>query len=168
LQELVRLLGCRANVKRQLVKGKAMPKFANANPEPPQFLSGWKEIANYLRKSTRTVQRYEHQIGLPVRRPVRKPRGAVIATKAELDGWVKASPIREVFGLPGRNVKEQFRSSTISLKHAVAEMTALRDQMHELRADMRRSLHVLRESVFDLQEELDRNRWVEPSPFQKN
>src|SRR5262249_12461236 len=72
--------------------------------EPPQFLSGWKEIANYLGKGVRTVQRYELQMQLPVRRPAGKPWGSVVATKAELDAWVNASPIREVFRLSGKNV----------------------------------------------------------------
>ena len=31
-----------------------------------QVLNGWKEIANYLGKGVRTVQRYEREFGLPV------------------------------------------------------------------------------------------------------
>jgi hypothetical protein len=61
-----------------------------------EIFSGWKDIANYLGKGVRTVQRYERDLHLPIHRPAGKPHAAVIATKAELDGWVKASP-----GLPG-------------------------------------------------------------------
>jgi len=57
-----------------------------------EILSGWKEIANYLRKGVRTVQRYEREQGLPIHRPNGKSTGSVIATKAELDGWVKGAP----------------------------------------------------------------------------
>lgn len=57
-----------------------------------EIFSGWKEIANYLGKGVRTVQRYERELGLPIHRPSGKSAGAVIATKAELDGWVNASP----------------------------------------------------------------------------
>jgi hypothetical protein len=32
-----------------------------------QFLSGWKDIASYLGKGVRTVQRYERDLALPVR-----------------------------------------------------------------------------------------------------
>src|ERR1700722_9471227 len=74
-------------------------KSNRKKPEPPQFLSGWKEIANYLGKGVRMVQRYEWQMGLPVRRPAGKPRGSVVATKPELDAWIGASPIREAFHL---------------------------------------------------------------------
>src|SRR5215471_18946466 len=57
-----------------------------------EILSGWKEIANYLRKGVRTVQRYEREQGLPIHRPCGKSAGSVMATKAELDGWVNATP----------------------------------------------------------------------------
>jgi len=50
--------------------------------EPPQILSGWKEIANYLGKGVRTVQRYERYMGLPVRRPAGKPSGSVFEPRA--------------------------------------------------------------------------------------
>jgi DNA-binding transcriptional regulator YiaG len=32
-------------------------------------LSSWKDIAQYLGKGVRTVQRWERHLGLPVRRP---------------------------------------------------------------------------------------------------
>jgi hypothetical protein len=135
----------------------------SSRPEPPQILNGWKEIANHLKMSVRTVQRYEHHLRLPVRRPAGKPRASVIATKAELDGWLQASPIREVFRLSGTDFEKQFRSSTISLKHAVAEMTWLRDQMHELRADMTKSVQVLKKSIYELHGGLSRS---EPPRFE--
>lgn len=40
-----------------------------------EILSGWKEIANYLRKGVRTVQRYERELGLPIRRPFQETCG---------------------------------------------------------------------------------------------
>ena len=54
------------------------------------FLSGWKEIASYLGMGVRTVQRYEREMRLPIHRPTGKSHGTVIATKAELDGWLTA------------------------------------------------------------------------------
>lgn len=63
-------------------------------PELPRYLTGWKEIATYLGRGVRTVQRYERQIGLPVHRPAGKSIAAVIATKAELDAWVMADSTR--------------------------------------------------------------------------
>lgn len=125
--------------------------------EPPQFLSGWKEIANYLGKGVRTVQRYEWQMGLPVRRPAGKPRGSVVATKLELDAWVNASPIRKAFCLtraPG-----DFTGSATTITQRLQEMSRLREQMAELRTELNAAIELLRDSVCCLQVELSKNRW---------
>lgn len=50
-------------------------------------LDSWKEIAAYLRRGPRTVQRWEQQLGLPVHRLARSQRGQVFAYKPELDAW---------------------------------------------------------------------------------
>src|SRR6185436_12648607 len=50
-------------------------------------LDSWKEIATYLRRSPRTVQRWERQEGLPVHRLVHDKQGSVYAFRTELDGW---------------------------------------------------------------------------------
>jgi hypothetical protein len=55
----------------------------------PELLTSWKEIANYLGKGVRTVQRWEIQFGLPVRRPNEKVKGIVHATRQELDRWLE-------------------------------------------------------------------------------
>jgi hypothetical protein len=129
--------------------------------QKPQFLSGWKEIANYLGKGVRTVQRYERQLGLPVRRPAGKPWGSVVATKAELDAWVSASPIREVFELSGRDFQGEYEACSQRIRHGLERMMRLRDQMLALRNDVRASVGVLRNSVHELQGALNQNRWIE-------
>jgi TolB-like protein len=50
-------------------------------------LDSWKEIASYLRRGTRTVQRWERTEGLPVRRLQHEKLGSVYAFKQELDSW---------------------------------------------------------------------------------
>lgn len=52
-----------------------------------KMLGSWKEIASYLGKGVRTVQRWEHQFGLPVRRPNAAAKGVVCALPEELDEW---------------------------------------------------------------------------------
>jgi len=52
------------------------------------MLNSWKEVALYLGRGVRTVQRWELDLGLPVRRPRGKSRSAVIALKPELDHWL--------------------------------------------------------------------------------
>jgi hypothetical protein len=59
-----------------------------------EIISGWKEIANYLGKAVRSVQRYELGLALPIHRPAGKSRGVVFATKPELDAWITADSLR--------------------------------------------------------------------------
>jgi hypothetical protein len=52
-------------------------------------LGSWKEIANYLGKGVRTVQRWERCSALPVHRPSGSSKGVVLAFPAELDRWAR-------------------------------------------------------------------------------
>ncbi|MGE0452095.1 MAG: tetratricopeptide repeat protein [Vicinamibacteria bacterium] len=54
---------------------------------PAERLDSWKEIAGYLGRSVRTVQRWERQEGLPVHRLQHDKQGSVYALPAELDAW---------------------------------------------------------------------------------
>ena len=66
-----------------------------AHENDHHILNSWKEIALYLGKSVRTVQRMEVELGLPVRRPRGHARSSVIAFRTELDQWLKSfSPKR--------------------------------------------------------------------------
>jgi len=118
--------------------------------DPPQFLSGWKDIANYLGKGVRTVQRYERELGLPVRRPAGKPRGSVVVTRAEIDAWVAASPIREAFYL--NRAPRSAADFTSTIKKGILEMTRLRDQMIELREAVKQSISLLHTTVENVHE----------------
>jgi len=54
-------------------------------------LDSWKEIAAYLKKEVRTVQRWEKSSDLPVRRLVHGKQGTVFAYKSELEAWWRES-----------------------------------------------------------------------------
>ena len=58
-----------------------------ACPSPEDRLDSWKEIACYLKRGVRTVQRWEQANGLPVYRLDVDRRGTVYAYKQELDAW---------------------------------------------------------------------------------
>lgn len=53
-----------------------------------KVLGSWKEIAAYLGKGIRTVQRWERDLGLPVRRPDGAAKGVVCASPEDLDCWL--------------------------------------------------------------------------------
>jgi len=54
---------------------------------PEDRLDSWKEIAAYLKRGVRTVQRWERSSGLPVHRLDLDRQGSVFAYKPELDIW---------------------------------------------------------------------------------
>ena len=54
-------------------------------------MRSWKEIANHLGMSVRTVQRWEERYGLPVRRFNRSRRTPVMAFADEIDLWQRAA-----------------------------------------------------------------------------
>ena len=52
-------------------------------------LNSWKEIADYLNCGVRTVQRWEHDLDLPVYRPRPGKRGPVCAFASEIQIWMR-------------------------------------------------------------------------------
>jgi TolB-like protein len=56
---------------------------------PEDRLDSWKEIAVYLRRDVRTVQRWEKREGLPVYRHQHDKLGSVFAYRTELAAWFK-------------------------------------------------------------------------------
>src|SRR6202023_3244022 len=58
-------------------------------PSDEPRLESWGEIAAYLRREIRTVQRWEKYQGLPVRRLLIGKLGSVYAYRSELDKWYR-------------------------------------------------------------------------------
>jgi hypothetical protein len=54
-----------------------------------EVLRSWKEIANYVGASVKTVQRWEQHYNFPIRRLKRCKGAAVFALKADVDSWVR-------------------------------------------------------------------------------
>jgi hypothetical protein len=72
-----------------------MPADPPSAPPADDRLDSWKEIAAYLRKGVRTVQRWERTERLPVRRHGQDRPGSVFAYKAELDSWLQEQSQRQ-------------------------------------------------------------------------
>jgi TolB-like protein/Flp pilus assembly protein TadD len=56
---------------------------------PGKKLDSWGEIASYLGREVRTVQRWERTEGLPVHRHEHKKKSTVYAYAGELDEWIR-------------------------------------------------------------------------------
>src|SRR6266403_794203 len=62
---------------------------------PGKKLDSWGEIASYLGREVRTVQRWERTEGLPVHRHEHKKKSTVYAFAGELDEWIRKRQPKE-------------------------------------------------------------------------
>jgi hypothetical protein len=67
----------------------AMVRNSSSSTNEPHVLTSWKEIAAYLGKGVRTVQRWERELSLPVRRPYGMEKHVIVALPEELDKWMR-------------------------------------------------------------------------------
>ena len=66
-------------------------RFSHTMKEPAdERLDSWKEIAAFLNRGVRTVQRWESTEGLPVHRHHHAKLGSVYAVRSEVAGWWKS------------------------------------------------------------------------------
>lgn len=114
-------------------------------------LESWKEIADYLRTSVKTVQRWEKREGLPVRRHPHSKQDTVYAFQHEIDVWrvarSRGSPRThiswesEIDSVRNEIASERLPSLDSSVPKAegiVGRQKELRE-LHELLADCRNS-----------------------------
>lgn len=120
------------------------PQTSNA-----PVLNSWKEIANYLGRGVRTVQRYERDLGLPVRRPHGRSRSAVIAIPAELDEWLRIAPKLEEHESP-QSVNRP--PVVMALRKSIGNTVELRQVCDELRAANQEAMKTLLHSIQRMQE----------------
>ena len=113
-------------------------------PQPPsRILNSWKEIASYLGRGVRTIQRYEEKLGLPVHRPVGRERTAVLAFADELEQWLRNSPSRNGTHSNSTNGDSSavIELQEIPTKNDVrSEVARARQEMERARAEYRRTL----------------------------
>lgn len=135
------------------------PGIASVNQ--PHFLNGWKEIAGYLGKGVRTAQRYERNFALPVRRPSGRSEGAVMATPAEIDAWLMASPKREVL----TPVAPRLTSESGELSENLARMRQSREVLATARTELRTTLSRLKQASLRVAEVMQQISESAPTDF---
>lgn len=82
----------------------ASPETTTPKPNSPgsngdiatrKVLNSWKEISAYMARGLRTVQRYEHQLGLPIHRVSTSNHSPVLAFSDEIDKWLDDTSVKE-------------------------------------------------------------------------
>jgi TolB-like protein/Tfp pilus assembly protein PilF len=86
-------------------------------------LDSWKEIASYLGREVRTVQRWEKREGLPVHRHLHDKLGTVYAYKGELDHWLNRRKPPDVEPVP--DAKPRLESRRLAIVASVLLLIGL-------------------------------------------
>lgn len=94
------------------------------------FLNSWKEIAQYLGRGVRTVQRWEAELGLPVRRPRGKSRSAVVAVRSELDEWMARAPLHALRSFGTGSASSTLR--VLVVEDSVTDLNACVSLLHRM------------------------------------
>jgi hypothetical protein len=121
------------------------------------LLNSWKEIAAYLDRGVRTVQRWE-KLGLPVRRLSSGPRAPVVATTADIDSWIQSAR-GHGFGILQSNEQSLLRQT---LHVSVQQSRALCLEMASLREDQKNGLRKLLASIAALEKSCGRGKSAQP------
>jgi len=99
-------------------------------------LNSWKEISKYLGRGVRTVQRWERDFGLPVRRPAGHMKSAVVALRSDIDQWLMSREMRESNKeLAARPVSPLVLSRS---EYLLEQIELLEKQLEALRAEFAR------------------------------
>lgn len=118
-------------------------------------LNSWKEVAVYLGRGVRTVQRWEAELQLPVHRMGTSERGPVFAFRGELDHWLRRQA--EAAGNSPAIVPRAAKSDRIGRSLAALDRSArLANQTLQL-------IETQQASAKSIAEQLDRMRLLVPA-----
>ena len=116
-------------------------------------LNSWKEIAQFLERGVRTVQRWEHELGLPVHRIGNGRRSPVFATTSELNFWFSTVEIDR----PSKPSHLELIGNRIQrLRQSRLRMRNLTQTMAENTAQQRRQTELAKERMAKLRSRLNR------------
>jgi hypothetical protein len=78
-----------------------LKEIENVPAPQKELLDSWKEIAVFLNRGVRTVQRWEREENLPIHRHQHRKRGSVFAFASEISAWLQVREGRpQVFQIP--------------------------------------------------------------------
>jgi hypothetical protein len=102
------------------------------------MLSSWKDIANYMGSGVRTVQRWEQDSGLPVRRPTSHgQKSQVLLDRRAADAWMAS---RRLIRMRRQGVRVSSSPRSPGLKNDIHASRQLHKAHHALTKQV--DLHV--------------------------
>jgi hypothetical protein len=132
--------------------------------EDSTVLTCWKDIARYLGKGVRTVQRWERHLGLPVRRPTgASQKSAVVLHRGDVDAWLATRFSARSLPDEGREGNESARST---LKERIRTARELRMKNQILAQQIAASIRLLNERCDLLNTQALREPWRAGEPLE--
>jgi len=133
--------------------------MAGAARSSPAILNSWKEIAAYLGRGVRTVQRWERELRLPVHRIGKGKRSPVYALIPQLKFWLTttgtdsvALPLPNIRALPGLEVK---KNPVIHARHElIREFQTLVRAVAEASSRQQRQAEILEQRILAMRSRL--------------
>ena len=110
---------------------------------PQKTLESWKQIAAYLRRSERTVRRWEANEGLPVHRHEHEKQDTVFAYRHEIAAWSRAR-----MKYPARTESDEAQRQAVEPNAYLTEHDAITRTMHSYIAAARAGLGELMRPAF--------------------
>jgi predicted DNA-binding transcriptional regulator AlpA len=112
--------------------------------EDSTVLSSWKDIARYLGKGVRTVQRWERHLGLPVRRPIgAAQKSAVLLYRGDVDAWLATRFSARALEKNGTQRNQSSRSARSTLREGIRTARELRTANQALTEQISASIRLL-------------------------
>jgi|SRR5215469_559501 len=115
-------------------------------------LNSWKEIAVYLDRGIRTVQRWERELGLPVHRIGKGPRSPVHAFPSELQAWLLRVSADHAIAPAGHHQHSSHPDGAVAISRVLVRRSAA------LAKQMMDSLWIQRQRAEELLAALDHVR----------
>jgi hypothetical protein len=103
------------------------------NSVGPKVLNSWKEIAVYLNRGVRTVQRWHCDLQLPVHKIRDTVHSPVFAFVTEIDQWLRSHAKENGNGRQpsSRRTNDELQVSKEKLRNSSAKMLALTQQQRD-------------------------------------
>ncbi|SRR5581483_1518095 len=126
----------------------------------PAILNSWKEIASYLDRGVRTVQRWERDYSLPVHRMGNGSRSPVYALAPELNFWLVTSGMnsQKPTSAPIAKFKRQHkagRESPVKLSHElIAKSRDLVRTVAQASARQQRQAELLQKRIVEIRSKI--------------
>ena len=124
--------------------------MAESEIVPSTRLNSWKQIATFLGRGVRTVQRWERELQLPVHRIGTGPRSPVYALAMELNFWITTSGAMRSEPAQGAPLRPATGKPVEDSRRLTSKIHTLVREVAENSVRQRRQAEILQERILEM------------------